>query len=649
MPILSFTDLELAFAGTPVLVGASGALEKAEKIGLVGPNGCGKTTLLRILAGEMRPDGGSVALARGSGIAYLTQRPEPPPGKTLHDWALEGLADLAANERELDGIHEELARAAGERQQNLLERQGALQPEFERRQGYDAARRAEAVLTGLGFRPDQLEVEAVRLSGGEKSRGALARILLQEPDVLLLDEPTNHLDLEELEWLEEWLRGSREAAIVVSHDRYFLDRVASRIFAVERGAIAEYRGNYSRFLELRAEKRARAEKEKALHEEFVDKQREFIRRFKAGQRAKEAAGREKRLDRLIDERAAAGLSLPPELERDLSFRFPEPGRAGEEVLAFRRVTAGYGATCLFRDLDLEVRRRDRIGAIGPNGCGKTTLLRIGLGEVAPRSGEAKVGASVAVGAYRQEGDDLDPAKTVLDEVHDSAPREDLLAIRTLLGRLGFSDVEQEKPIAGLSGGERARVSIAKLILERPNFLVLDEPTNHLDLNARHALEAALAGFDGTVLAVSHDRYFLDKVATKVLAFGPGGPKLWTGNYSEYKAKLAARAATAAAASATASPPSPAQKPVPKPASPKPDRSAASKVKKRHTFEELEAKIMKAEDRLRKVEAGLQSPANARDHQKLKDLSAEFEKTRKELEALNAEWEVWAEELGRAGG
>ncbi len=621
MPLISLHKVEKGFAGVPCLADLTCALEPGEKVGLVGPNGSGKTTLLRVLAGELEVESGTVAIARGARLGYLPQRPEPPPGKTVREWVVESA-------REDDPAH-------------------ALETPEERE------RRAVEMLTRLGFRREQLDVEAARLSGGEKSRAGLARVLRLDPDVLLLDEPTNHLDLSALEWLEDRLARWRRAAIVVSHDRYFLDRVVTRIFALEHGAVEAYRGDYTRYARLREERRARADKEQAQHEAFVEKQREFIRRFGAGQRSKEAKGREKRLERYIAEKEAGGPAGPPR-DRTFSFGFEAGRRSGDEVLAARRLghvyppADGAPARPLFGDLDLDIRRGERVGVIGPNGSGKTTFFRIVVGEMAPQAGEARRGAALDVGYYRQEGEDLDPEKSILSLVHDAAPREDLVTIRSVCGRFGFRDDEQEKRIGTLSGGERARVSLAKLFLKRPNFLVLDEPTNHLDLPAREALEEALDDYDGTILAISHDRYFLDRIVEKVVAFGAGPtPRTLIGNYTECRPKLrelyapaepagpkaaAGPAAAAAATTATAGAGAPA-------APPRPQR-----VKKKHTFEQLEAKILAAEARVKELEAAMAAPENARDHVKLKQVAADFERTKAELPELYAEWEVWAEEL-----
>ncbi len=665
MPLVSWTNLDCHRGAQTVFVGASGAVEPGEKVALVGPNGSGKTTLLRILAeagagaagaNAGASASGAVALRRGATVGYLPQRPEPPPHKTLRQWVMEAFAPIERIERELEKVHEGLATARGEALERLLARQAELQHELERRGGWDATRRAEAVLMGLGFRPEDLEKEARLLSGGEKARGALARLLCEEPDLLLLDEPTNHLDLEMLEWLEGWLRAAREAAIIASHDRYFLDRVVTKVFAIERGRTIEYGGNYTAYAAERDARAIRAAKERAQHEAFVEKERAFIRRFRAGQRAREAAGREKKLARLIAEfevQAAAGPVPAGGVRgaggggRAVAFSFGEVRRSGDEVLRAKGLAHAFGGRTLFQGLDLALRRGDRVGIVGPNGSGKTTLLRILAGEVAPARGEVRIGAGVEIGYYRQEGEDLDPERTALEEAHGAAPREDLERVRAALGRFGLSDDEQLKKVGALSGGERARVVLARLFLRRPNLLLLDEPTNHLDLPAREALEAALGEFSGTILAVSHDRYFLDRIATKILAFGEGrgAPRLFYGDYTAYRERREAEAHEAREAReregrerdgregrrerAAAG------------AKPEAQRAGAPRVRKRHTYEELERKIIEREERAKAIEAALADPANARDHAKLAGLAEELAAVRAELAELEAEWELWA--------
>ncbi|HVY61238.1 MAG TPA: ABC-F family ATP-binding cassette domain-containing protein, partial [Planctomycetota bacterium] len=536
MPLIAWNNLERHFGTHEVLRGVTAAVEKGQKIALVGPNGSGKTTLMKILAGMDKPDAGTLSIVRGASVGYLPQRPEPPPGKTLHDWVMEAFAGVKTLEKELEGIHEAMGTAEGDALTDLLHRQDEINEELERRGGWDTERRAEAILTGLGFRADQLATEAAKLSGGEKSRGALARILCEEPELILLDEPTNHLDLGMLEWLEDWLRQARETVIVVSHDRYFLDRVATHVFAMDRGKIVAYEGNYSRYLELREERIARALKERAQFKEYVEKQREFIRRFKAGQRAKEAAGREKRLETEIEKMGEGPLVEQTGSGKLHSFDFGEIERAGHEVLRTKNMGWQYPGTPkpLYDGLDLEVLRGDRIGVIGPNGSGKTTFLKVIAGAVPAQKGEMKFGVNLKVGYYRQEGEDLDPEKTALDEAHDAAPRMDLVKVRGVLGRFGLTDDEQLKQIKTLSGGERARVTLTKLFLKRANFLLLDEPTNHLDLESIEALVEALRAFDeGTLVFVSHDRAFVSALATRILEVTPQGFRDFPGTYEEY--------------------------------------------------------------------------------------------------------------------
>ncbi|RME74109.1 MAG: ABC transporter ATP-binding protein, partial [Planctomycetota bacterium] len=536
MTLLAYRDVEVHHGARAVLRGATGEVRRGEKLALVGRNGSGKTTLLRLAAGQIEPDGGTVQRARGIRIGYLPQHPEPPDGVTVLEWVLGAFEPVRAIEARIEALHEALARADGREQQRLLEQLAELESEHEQRGGWDWRRRAEAVLDGLGLGTEYRDRVASTLSGGERARAALARLLCEEPDLLLLDEPTNHLDMAMLEWLEGFLAQAPEAVLIVSHDRAFLDAVVSGVFALEHGRLTRYEGNYSRYKVLRREALERAEKEREQIAAYIEKERAFIRRFRAGQRAKEARGRERRLERFIEEHGDGSVREREDLGT-FSFRFRSGKRRGGPVFRIEGLAGGYDpATPLFRDLDLELPPGEVLGIVGPNGAGKTTLLRILRGELAPLAGTVKSPPGLRVGAFYQQGEDLDLERTALEQTHDAAPREDLVRVRALLGRLGLSGDEQLKPLGRMSGGERARVSMARLLITRPEVLLLDEPTNHLDTAAREALEAALEEYDSTVVAVSHDRYFLDRLADRLLVFEPGTrPRLVLGGYAAYRA------------------------------------------------------------------------------------------------------------------
>ncbi len=640
MVLLAYQDVEVHHGARAVLRGVSGEIRRGEKLALVGRNGSGKTTLLRLAAGLIEPDGGEVRRARGVRIGYLPQHPEPPPGVRVIDWVLEAFAEQQRLEARLEQLHLELAEARGESQAALLEELRRVEAEHERRGGWDWRRRAEAVLEGLGLGEAYREREAARLSGGEKARAALARLLCEEPDVLLLDEPTNHLDLGMLEWLEGFLAAAPEAVLIVSHDRAFLDAVVAGVLALEHGKLTRYEGNYTRYKALRREALARADKRRREIAEYVEKERAFIQRFRAGQRAKEARGRERRLERFIEEHGD-GREREVEDLGAFSFRFASGKRRGGPLLRLEQVAAGYdpGAP-LLADLDLEVVGGEVLGIVGPNGAGKTTLLRVLAGELAPLGGSVKRPPRLRVGVFYQQGEDLDLERSALDQTHDAAPREDLVRVRALLGRLGLSGDEQLKPVGAMSGGERARVALARLLITRPQLLLLDEPTNHLDTAAREALEAALEEFDGTIITVSHDRYFLDRLADRVLAIGHGRrPFLVAGGYSSYREALAERRreAEAAAGSRGGGDERSARRKARASAPMRPKRP-----RRRHSLEELEQKIIEREERMAQLEREMADPAHARDHERLRRLGLEHERCAAELAELNAEWESWAQ-------
>jgi ATP-binding cassette subfamily F protein 3 len=517
MSILTANGLAKSYGAQDVFWDVSLRIGRGDKVALIGPNGHGKSTLLQLLAGLDTPTAGRVHRARGLRIGWLPQHPDLPGERTLYDEMLTVFADLQTQQAELRELERAMADPA--RREGVLARYGQAQTRFEMAGGYTYESRIRRVLGGLGFREEEHQLPISHLSGGQKTRALLARLLLEEPDLLLLDEPTNYLDLAALEWLEGYLVEWPGSLVVVAHDRYFLDRVVSRVWELAFGRLEEYPGNYSRYVELRAERMARRLTEYQAQQEHIQKTEEFIRRYKAGQRHREARGRQKRLDRL--ER----LEQPREL-RTMRLSMPVAPRSGDLVLATSKLVVGHrtddGDLRLFSCPDLDLRRGERAALIGPNASGKTTLIHTILGHLPPLAGEVRLGASLRVGYLAQAvGDDgLDSKRTILDEILDveNLPLE---KARGFLGRFLFSGDEVFKPIGDLSGGERMRVALAKLTLTKPNFLVLDEPTTHLDIASQEVLQEVLSEFDGTILFVSHDRYLIEALATQVWAIeGP---------------------------------------------------------------------------------------------------------------------------------
>ncbi|HIG55718.1 MAG TPA: ABC-F family ATP-binding cassette domain-containing protein, partial [Candidatus Handelsmanbacteria bacterium] len=469
------------------------SIEMADRIGLVGPNGEGKTTLLEILAGVQEATAGQLQNRRDLRIGYLPQDPPVFAGMTLWQGMLEAFADLRRLEAELQELAQHLHDA------EVLPRYSALQTEFERREGYTYETRIRTVLMGLGFGEDDFQLDMAHLSGGQRTRSLLARLLLEDPEILLLDEPTNHLDLVAVEWLESFLQTFKGGLIVVSHDRYFLDTVSNRTWEMAFGVLETYRGNYSAYARQRGERYQRRLKEWQEQQEYIAKTEDFIRRHIAGQRTKEAQGRRTRLQRFMRDEAIA----KPEHHEDIRVRLSPPKRSGDIVLGFSDVEIGYEPERpILRMPDMELRRGMRVAVVGPNGAGKTTLIRSILGELATLAGKIKAGTAVEMGYLSQDHDYLDKDADLVDTVRRIRPDMSIEETRTLLGSFLFKGDEVFKPIGDLSGGQRSRLALVRLAVQEVNVLVLDEPTNHLDIASQEELENVLANFEGTFLLVS---------------------------------------------------------------------------------------------------------------------------------------------------
>ena len=533
MSVLSVYKLSKAFNIYPVFKDISFQINEGEKVALVGVNGAGKSTLLKIVGGEEQADSGEIVTTRGLKLAYLPQEVVfgGPDNKTLYAEMMVVFEGVQAMQTEIAALEEQMAHSIpGEDWDNLMAHYADLTHNFELAGGYDYEVRIGQVLSGLNFDRSEWDRPVGQFSGGQKTRAALARTLLLRPDLLMLDEPTNHLDLKTLEWLENFLREYVGTVIVISHDRYFLDRVVSRVLDLSFGRVEDYPGNYSKYLLLRGERIERAMLEFEAQQEQIAKTEDFIRRYKAGQRAKQARGRQKQLNRL--ER----VGRPKEKDK-LHLSLQTDLRSGRLVLATEDLGVGYrrreGAQLLFKSPDLEIERGERVAIIGPNGSGKSTFLKTIMGELTPLSGEVELGPNVRVAYYAQSHEGLNFENSVLEEILWEHPMTEGAA-RNLLGRFLFSNDDVYKKLGELSGGERSRVALAKLTLSKANFLILDEPTNHLDINAREALEELLSEYNGTILFVSHDRYFIDALASQVWAINNEGTlTAHLGNYTDY--------------------------------------------------------------------------------------------------------------------
>ena len=616
MPVISLHNVTKAY-GTQVLIdGASFTIEDRDRVGIVGANGSGKTTLLRLLTGEAEPTLGDVHVARAATLGYLEQEPDFTAHGTVLDAALSASGHVAKLEAEIASLREQVA-ARPPDVERLLERQGDLEHEFERLGGYRRRQRAEAVLAGLGFRGQAVHASTEQLSGGERSRLAIAHLLLQDADVLLLDEPTNHLDVDALEWLEGYLRSFRGAAVVVSHDRYFLDAFAERMIDIDDARVECYKGNFTAYARQKAERLAQRRKAYEAQQTFLAKEESFIRRYISGQRGKEARGRRKRLERV--DRIEARRE-----NKTMHVRIQPTVRGGNEVLNFEGLGKEYEGRWLFRALDLQVLRGERIGIVGPNGAGKTTLIRMLVSEERPSEGQARLGHGIVPAYYRQDRLDLHPELSVLDEVWNHTSHSRAGEVRSLLGLFLFSGDEVFKKVGDLSGGEQARLALAKLILAAPNLLLLDEPTNHLDIPSRLCLEDALDAYEGTVLLVSHDRYVLERVADKILEIKDGRAKLYPGPFSRYAEAARQGDATGMAAAKAKSTPAP---------RPQPRRPKA----RTRPLGVLERLIIEREEAVKTLEHAMSDPEIYKSPETVRTLGAQLAAVRQELAALYEEW------------
>ena len=511
---------------------ASASVNRGEKVGLVGPNGSGKTTIFRLIMKEEQPDGGQVAVDRGVSVGYFSQDVGEMSGRSVVEETMAGAGEVSDVAHELHELEHAMADPdRADEMEQIVDRFGHVQARFDELGGYALESRAREILAGLGFREQVMDGDVGLLSGGWKMRVALARILLMRPDALLLDEPTNHLDLESILWLEGFLQQYEGALLMTSHDRAFLNRVVKKILEIEGGDILTYSGNYDFYEQQRAIYAAQQEAQYARQQAMLAKEEAFIARFKArASHAAQVQSRVKKLEKI--ERIE-----PPRRRKVIDFDFRAPPRSGEDVCKLDHVNKAYGDHVIYRDFEFLVRRGERWCVMGANGAGKTTLLKMVAGESSPDSGRVSVGASVKLGYFAQHAMEvLNPEQTVLETLQSAFPLATLGTLRTLAGAFGFSGDDADKSCRVLSGGEKARMVLARMLFDPPNFLVLDEPTNHLDLGTKEMLIRALARFEGTMLFVSHDRHFLAALSNRVIELVPGEVHVYGGGYNEYVAQ-----------------------------------------------------------------------------------------------------------------
>ncbi len=631
MSLISATGLAKAYGAQKVFEGVQLNVPHRARIALVGPNGVGKTTLLRLLVGLERPDQGSIQRARELRVGYLPQEAAFARSEfselqeTLRETSLRVFEDLRKMEAELAEL--EAAMGDASLMESAMARYGPLLEAFERGEGYSYGARIDRVLAGLGFSEADQARPLAEFSGGERTRAMLARLLLQDPDLLVLDEPVNHLDVESIEWLEGWLREWPGAALLVSHDRYFLDRTIDAVWELSPLGIETYRGDYTAYAAQREARRSRRAAGYRAQQEHIRSELEYIRRNLAGQNARQARGRRKRLARLLRDGALA----EPDAARSLRIDFEDPSRSGDLVLETRDLQLGYPEMDepLYRVPDLALRRGERAALLGPIGAGKTTFLKTLLGEIPPLAGEVRLGASLELAYFAQAHEGLDPRRTVLQEIHSVDPGMGHSKARHWLAGFLFTGDDVEKPVSVLSGGERGRLALAKLTLEGANFLLLDEPTNHLDLQSQEVLQNALLEFPGTILLVSHDRYLIDALATQVWGISPQNQELVVvpGGYAEY---LEYRSRDAQPAESQA------RRKKPERSRPKaPSKTGIGAVEER--IEGIERALLELADRLE--EAGA-------DVDQVRRLGTEYAQLERELEAQLERWERLAMEEER---
>lgn len=525
--MVHLSQIKLQFGHQMLFDGASWSIYAGQRIGLVGPNGSGKSTILRMLCREITPDEGQVIIPQGVTTGYLPQHMDDfNTDQTLIDEVMDVFAHLMKAEKEMRKLEHEISE---NHTPELMKRYDRLQELFAREDGYTMEARARAVLSGLGFKDEQLSQSVRSFSGGWRMRIALARLLLIHPTLLLLDEPTNHLDMETLIWLEKFITDYNGTLVIVSHDRYFLDRITDHIAEIYDGKVRVYPGNYSDYEEARAQRLMQQEAEQKNQERRIDQIERFIERFRyKASKAKQVQSRIKYLEKIQRTEVE-------KLGKSIGFQFPPPPRSGDPVVAFEHVMFDYGKGPVFTDATFQIRRGEKVALLGPNGVGKSTLMKIISQELEPAYGKARWGYNLEMAYFAQHQlDQLNPDLNILDEVWSQSPGITQSAVRSLLGQFLFSGDDVFKPVSVLSGGEKSRVVLLKMMLKNANFLILDEPTNHLDMQSKEVLAQALDEFPGSVLIVSHDRFFLDMLVTKVLWFHKGHVKEYPGNYSEFQ-------------------------------------------------------------------------------------------------------------------
>lgn len=642
--ILSCQNISKAFVENQVLKNVSFHIEDHEKAAIVGINGAGKTTLLRIIVGEMTPDEGQVVLAKDKTLGYLAQNSTVDTSHTIYEELLSVKADLLRLEEKIRECENNMKHAAGDALEDLMKQYTSLTHAFETGGGYLYRSELVGVLKGLGFTEDEFSKPVATLSGGQKTRVALGRLLLQNPDLIILDEPTNHLDMNSIAWLETYLLNYKGAVLIVSHDRYFLDRIAGKVIEIDQSKATTFMGNYSDYAVKKEQLRVAAWNAYMNQQREIKHQEEVIEKLKSFNREKSikrAESREKMLDKI------EVIEKPSEVRTDMKLTLTPRILSGNDVLTVEHLSKSFDSHKLFTDVNFEIKRGEHVAIIGDNGSGKTTLLKILNGLVPADQGTFRLGSNVEIGYYDQEHHVLHSEKTLFEEISDDYPYLNNTQIRNVLAAFLFTGEDVFKRISDLSGGERGRVSLAKLVLSNANFLILDEPTNHLDIMSKEILEDALNGYEGTILYVSHDRYFINRTAHRILDLTEGQFVSYVGNYDYYLEKhdtvmAAIEASTPQSADA--------------------DNTAATKAaesevkldwkaqkeeqarlrKKENDLKKCEEKIAELETRISEIDAEMSDPSIGTQVAKLQELTKEQATCQEQLEKLYEQWEELAE-------
>ncbi len=622
--ILSISQLAKSYGDTPILKNITFKVEARDKLAIIGVNGAGKTTLFRILSGQEEPTSGTISMPKHIEIGYLSQNLELEQDKSCIENLTLVFSPLIEMEEKMHELEAQMGNLQGDALNQIMAQYDRLMHTYEENDGYSYKSKIRGVLAGLGFTQAQIEMPVANLSGGQKTRLSLGKLLLKEPDLLLLDEPTNHLDIDAITWLEGYLKSYRKAVIIISHDRYFIDTIASGIIEIENGKSTLYQGNYQQYADKKKELRQIELKHYLDQQKIIQKQEESIallHSFNREKQVKRARSKEKQLEKMVK------LERPEALPEEISLNFKVRLESGFEVLKVRDLSKSFDHL-LFQHLNFDVKKQDRIAIIGPNGIGKTTFFKILLGEEKADSGHLLWGSHVEVAYYDQEHASLNPTKTIFDEIHDAYPLMTNTQVRQALAAFQFKQEDVFKEINVLSGGEKGRVVLCKLLLKQANLLILDEPTNHLDISSKEVLEDALNSFDGTILFISHDRYFINKIANKVLDFNQDHSQLIDGNYDTYLVRKHPGESTV----------------MPKKETQVSRISEQEQRKMKNTLKNVERKISELEEKQAAFDEELASEEVINDYQKYNDLVSQKEALEEELNTLLEQWESLSEAL-----